>query len=1245
MEIHILQWNANGLRAHDKELRQFIATTETKPNIICVQETFLKPQQAYDIKGYSIERRDRLQGSKGGIATLIMNSLSYTVIDSALDIEALTVQVTSNKGKLNITNVYNPPVTTLDKDAYDKLFTRRNVVILGDMNSFSTLWGSPKTDSNGRKIETLLETHGLVTLNSGEGTYIKHQGDCSHLDLTIVSRHLAAKASWTVLSDSWGSDHLPVLTCINEKPALQNMTYKRWALNRANWDSYREKCRSLPSQLRNDESTEIAYQNLVSGIIAAATASIPQISVSPHFTPVPYWSKACGEAIASRNSARNRMNRTHLLDDCIDYRRLKAIAQRTLKDASKQYWQTYCSSLTSSSKLGSVWKMAKKMSGTTTRQSMPNLEKDGVSHQTNSEKANILAACYAEVSSNQNCTAEFTTKKKIMEEQWKNEKAMENEDAEKLNEQFQPHELRAAIDRCKNHTAPGLDSITYEMIKNLPEKMENLLLAIYNRLFIEGDTIASWKDSLVIPIAKPGANRTKPESYRPIALTAVLGKLFERLVVTRLEWFMEVNNLINPLQSGFRKQRSTIDQITRLQDDIHKAINNKEHTLAIFLDFSKAFDMVWKEGLLHKLRKIGIGGNMLNYINNFMSNRTIQVKVGDTLSQKYSMDNGTPQGSVISPLLFNIMINDIPSPEDPATKSSIFADDSSAWRSGRDASLLGREIQSHVNKVEEWSNQWGFKLSETKSTAVLFTHTNKSASSTVKLTINGTDIKLEKQAKFLGIIFDSRLTWKPHIDHIIDKSKKAINLLRSLCGEKWGASKQSLLAIYRTLIRSRIDYGCEAYYTASKAQLKRLDKIQSACLRKCSSAFCATAANAIQQDCGEMPLWIRRKRYLLRFATKVAANSTNPARTITQEHWKTAYGSFQEGKEPTHTIIQEYFKDRIAAPLAPRTQQSPPWHTPPPKVDITLSKIISKKEDPTKHIHARAMEIIATYKDTLHIYTDGSKMTESDRVAAAFYVEDIDYGHAERLQDGSTIYEAELAAIQLAIVWLKTANSQNKQPVTILTDSLSVVESIKTTRSISRPNTLADLLTSIGKLQCTVTFVWIPSHVGIPGNDRVDELAKIGTTRKEIEILSSHELSAEFDNIEAYVTNIWQKSYNEETAGSFYRKIEPTVSKKIKYQSKNRSKERLITRLRLGKCKLNKYLHDIAAHPDGLCNNCLAPETIQHLLMDCQHSEIPEKLINKCAAIKVEPTLVNILSNNDLIDLTYSLLTTLDRNI
>ncbi len=158
------------------------------------------------------------------------------------------------------------------------------------------------------------------------------------------------------------------------------------------------------------------------------------------------------------------------------------------------------------------------------------------------------------------------------------------------------------------------------------------------------------------------------------------------MINERLKYFLEKNEIINPFQSGFREGRSTLDQLLRLQHDVKKSQLKSEYVLAVFLDLQNAFDLTWHKGLLFKLKEYGITGTIFKWIRSFLQGRSIQVRVGSSLSQREHLSRGTPQGSVISPTLFNIIINDfakIVSAKDSGIIVSQFADDSSEWMSGK----------------------------------------------------------------------------------------------------------------------------------------------------------------------------------------------------------------------------------------------------------------------------------------------------------------------------------------------------------------------------------------------------------------------------------------------------------------------------------------------------------------------------------------------------------------------------------
>ena len=307
-----------------------------------------------------------------------------------------------------------------------------------------------------------------------------------------------------------------------------------------------------------------------------------------------------------------------------------------------------------------------------------------------------------------------------------------------------------------------------------------------------------------------------------------------------------------------------------------------------------------------------------------------------------------------------------------------------------------------------------------------------------------------------------------------------------------------------------------------------------------------------------------------------------------------------------------------------------------------LSHLINKKRDPITVLKSIASAHTEQYSKSLCIYTDASK-TKDGRVAAAFYIENDNYGLAKRLSDNSTIYVAEFAAIEMAVDWL--SGSVIEINSVIFTDSMSSVISIKTGSSQSRPNALKKLIDKINLLTRKPLIVWILSHVGIPGNSAADKLAKLGTCFENIEIETDQELSEECNNVDSYILKEWQIMHSSSLTGQFYRLIEPEVSTKIKFKNSNRRKERLITRLRLGKCSLNKYLYDINLHHNGLCDTCNRPESVEHFLLECPHNRISESIKKKCRQLGIPSTIQNILRDSRLVDEVYSLICNIDRNL
>lgn len=277
---------------------------------------------------------------------------------------------------------------------------------------------------------------------------------------------------------------------------------------------------------------------------------------------------------------------------------------------------------------------------------------------------------------------------------------------------------------------------------------------------------------------KPGKDSKSPSNYRPIALTSQMAKTMERMINDRLTYTIESKGLLQNYQCGFRRGRGTMDPLVYLEDTIRRAQVNKETVMAVFFDIEKAYDMMWKEGLLIKLSQMGIKGRVFTWVKEFLSDRIIMVKINGVMSKRYQVENGIPQGSIVSPLLFSIMINEVFKQVEDQVEVALFADDGALWKRGRNIEYVVHKVQQAVDAVEQ-AIRWGFRISVDKTKTMFFS--KKKIPNEIKVKLSANKIERVDSFKYLGIWLDQRLTWTVHIQKIIDKCKKVINIMRCQC--------------------------------------------------------------------------------------------------------------------------------------------------------------------------------------------------------------------------------------------------------------------------------------------------------------------------------------------------------------------------------------------------------------------------------------------------------------------------------
>ena len=266
-------------------------------------------------------------------------------------------------------------------------------------------------------------------------------------------------------------------------------------------------------------------------------------------------------------------------------------------------------------------------------------------------------------------------------------------------------------------------------------------------------------------------------------------------------------------------------------------------------------------------------GRLPNFIKSFLEDRTIQVRVGSTLSDLYDQEQGVPpQGAILSTTLFNVKLNDIINCLDYKTDGSLYVDDFCIC-------FRSKNMQ-RLNRIEDWATRNGFKFSKSKTQCVHFCQQRKIHNDPA-LYIYGPQIPVVAESKFLGVIFDKKLSFIPHIKYLKAKCLKALNLLKVLSHTSWGADRTTLLHLYRSLIRSKLDYGSIVYGSARKSYLQMLDTVHNQGLRLALGAFRTSPVSSLNVEADEPSLWLRREKLSLQYAIRLAANPSNPAFEVT----------------------------------------------------------------------------------------------------------------------------------------------------------------------------------------------------------------------------------------------------------------------------------------------------------------------------------------------------------------------------
>lgn len=366
----------------------------------------------------------------------------------------------------------------------------------------------------------------------------------------------------------------------------------------------------------------------------------------------------------------------------------------------------------------------------------------------------------------------------------------------------------------------GPDEVHGKLVMELSQEIAPSLLNLFRASLEEGVVPQDFRDAIVVPLHKKGS-RDKAENYRPISLTSIIGKIFESIIKDSIARFLKENNLIRDSQHGFTSGRSCLTNLLDFIENVTRELDNGNCVDVLYLDFAKAFDKVPHKRLLSKLEAHGITGNILRWVDSWLSNRRQKVSVEGELSEWAAVKSGVPQGSVLGPLLFLIYINDID--QDIVSKFSKFADDSKVAKIVNnldDAEILRNDIV----KLQNWTLDWQMEFNSEKCKVM---HIGRKSLNS-EYALNNTILKSTEEERDLGVLVDKSFKFSEHCNKVANSANAVIGMIkRTITCRK----KDIMVKLYKALVRPKLEYCVQAWCPYLKKDIDKLEKVQARATR------------------------------------------------------------------------------------------------------------------------------------------------------------------------------------------------------------------------------------------------------------------------------------------------------------------------------------------------------------------------------------------------------------------------------